>query len=66
MICNDGYSMESKKGAVTRDALAGYDVLVPANALGFRNAMKQIPGVRHHLQGDAFSAGNCIFRPASS
>lgn len=59
LIRNDGYSVELKKGAVTRAALAGYDVLLLANVLGFKQGVKQIPGVRHYLQGDAFSAEEC-------
>jgi len=59
LIRNDGYAVSSKKGAITINGLRGYEVLVLANALGFRDGAKQIPGIRHNLMGEAFTPEEC-------
>lgn len=65
LIRNDGYLVESKSRSLTREGLAGYQVLVIANALGFKGAMNQLATLAHldrkiHFRGDAFTADECI------
>lgn len=61
---NDGYIVESKKGTLAREALAGYGALVIANALGFGGSMQQAANFLHleakvDFTGSAFSAAEC-------
>jgi len=55
LIRSDGYKVDSKSGPITPQSLEGHNVLVLANALGFMDGSKHVPGLRHHMQGDAFT-----------
>lgn len=59
LIRNDGYLVVRQKGLLTRKALTGFDVLVLTIAMGFKEGVKTLPGLRHHLQGDAFTPEEC-------
>jgi hypothetical protein len=60
LIRNDGYLVGRQKGRLTRDALTGFDVLVLTIAMGFKEGVKTLPGLRHNLKGDAFTPEECV------
>ena len=59
LIRNDGYRVEQQKGRLTQEALTGFDVLVLTIAMGFKEGVKTLPGLRHNLKGDAFTPEEC-------
>jgi hypothetical protein len=59
LIRNDGYLVGRQKGRLTRDVLTGFDVLVLTIAMGFKEGVKTLPGLRHNLKGDAFTPEEC-------
>jgi hypothetical protein len=64
LIRNDGYEVLSRKGSLTREKLHDFQVLVIANALGFRGSLQQLVNVAHldrglHLNAAAFSPEEC-------
>jgi len=59
LIQNDGYLVARHTGQLTRESLAGVDVLVLTIAMGFKEGVKTLPGLRHNLKGDAFTPEEC-------
>ena len=64
LLRNDGYRIDSRTGALTREALSGYGVLLIANALGFRGSAQHIANLlrlegRLDFGADAFSNAEC-------
>ncbi|MGA3018950.1 MAG: hypothetical protein ABSF62_17650 [Bryobacteraceae bacterium] len=59
LIRNDGYSVSRHGGHLTRESLEGTDVLVLPIVMGFQEGGKTLPGLRHHLKGDAFTPEEC-------
>jgi hypothetical protein len=64
LLRNDGYRIDSRDDKLTRDALAGYQVLIIANALGFRGSAQHVANLlrlegRLDLGADAFSDAEC-------
>lgn len=56
---NDGYAVIQHKERLTRESLTGFDILIPPIAMGFMEGVKSLPGLRHHLKGDAFTPEEC-------
>lgn len=64
LMRNDGYEIVSHRGAFSREALSGFQILVVVNALGFRGAAQQFANIVHldkhvHVTGSAFTDGEC-------
>jgi hypothetical protein len=64
LMRNDGYVIVPNKKEFTAETLKGYDVLVIANALGFRGAMQHLANLirlegKVHVGGSAFSDAEC-------
>ena len=59
LIRNDGYAVVRHKGRLTREGLTGYDVLILPIAMGFMEGVKTLPGLGHHLKGEAFTPEEC-------
>ncbi len=64
LLRNDGYRIESRDDELAREGLAGYQVLIIANALGFRGSAQHVANLlrlegRLDLGADAFSDAAC-------
>lgn len=64
LIRNDGYEVAPISKRLDAESLAGADILVIANALGFRGSLQQVANLlglegKLHLSGSAFSAEEC-------
>jgi hypothetical protein len=64
LMRNDGYEIVSGKGKFSQQALAGSEVLVVANALGFRGTLQQFINILHadehlHVPSRAFDDEEC-------
>jgi hypothetical protein len=59
LVRNDGYLVGRRQGQLTRKALTGFDILVLTIAMGFKEGVKTLPGLRHNLKGDAFTPEEC-------
>jgi hypothetical protein len=64
LLRNDGYRIESRDDELARDALAGFEVLLIANALGLRGSMQHVANLLRlegsvDLGADAFSDAEC-------
>jgi hypothetical protein len=64
LLRNDGYRIESRDDELTREALDGYQVLLIANAMGFRGSMQHVANLlrlegKLDLGADASSDVEC-------
>ena len=64
LIRHDGYEVVTGKGTLTTEKLGGYQVLVIANALGWRGSLQQLVNILHgdrhiHVGGPAFTPEEC-------
>ncbi|HYA97506.1 MAG TPA: hypothetical protein VEH49_05385 [Methylomirabilota bacterium] len=64
LMRNDGYEIVSHRGTLTTEKLNGYQVLVIANALGWRGTAQQLVNLLHwdrrvHVGGAAFGEAEC-------
>jgi hypothetical protein len=55
LVEHDGYAVVRHKGRLVREELKNFDVLVVPIAMGFKQGVKTLPGLRHNLKGDAFT-----------
>jgi hypothetical protein len=64
LLRQDGYEILSQKGDLSREKLEGFQLLIIANALGFRGSAQQLVNLIHadkhlHIRASAFTAGEC-------
>ena len=64
LLRHDGYEVLASKGALQGGKLRGFQVLVIANALGWRGSLQQFVNILHgdrhiHIAGPAFTAAEC-------
>ena len=64
LLRNDGYDVASQRGEFTGQALAGFQLLVVANALGWRGSVQQLVNIFHgdkyvHVKAAAFNPSEC-------